>query len=277
MKTSPQHHEDRVHTVRSFREGDAEALTSLFNRYYQSYAGFSERTVEHWKWCCLGQPDIGVEGLLIATEDDDIVGYAAVGRPKTVGGGFHIHELCYDAERNGREIVSKLLEDVLRHAQQNGGTGISLEAPSDDSILREVCLQLGLSKRWGRRPAYAVVAIDMPGLLTKIMMSRVKNLAAGRLGFAINLVDLSPPNYVVVRNDGDRISVSTEASAKPRLTIETDYATMTRLIFGSDSALSAVLGGRVRIRPLWASLRGIKILSKLRLETPWFIPRTDQI
>ncbi len=274
---SSENHGSIESTVRRFREGDAAALTSLFNCYYQRYAGFSDRTVEHWVWCCLRKPDIGAEGIFVATVDDDIVGYAAVGRPRFAGGSFCIYEICYDAVESGRDIVLKLIEDVLRYAQENGGSGISLEAPSDDSVLREVCNQLGLSRRWGLKPSYAVVVLDMPDLLTKIMMSRAKNLAAERFEFAVKLVDLSPPSYVRIRCEGDRISVSTEVPSKPCLTIETDYATMVRIVFGADSALRPVLGGKVMIRPLRSFLRGIKILSKLRLKIPWFIPVTDQI
>jgi hypothetical protein len=262
--------------VRSFKEGDEESLVSLFNQYYEEYAGHSERTLEHWKWACLSQPGIGKEGLYVAEIDDSIVGYAAVRRPQTRGGVFYINELCYNRSRNRSDIALSLITEITLTADAKGSVGISIEAPYTDEVIRESCSLLNCTKSWGPKPSYAVVAIDLPELISRIILNS-ENQFLNKNSFSIRITDIPEPNIITVKSNQGKLSIMKGEKDQNSTLIETDYATVNQIIFGSTSIIRSALNGQIKIKPRLRFFQATRILSKLKLKLPWFIPRTDQI
>jgi len=39
--------------VRGFEDGDEVEIVRLFDRVYAGYGGFTLKTPEYWRWCCL--------------------------------------------------------------------------------------------------------------------------------------------------------------------------------------------------------------------------------
>lgn len=262
--------------VRLFKEGDEESLTSIFNEYFEEYAGFSERTVEHWKWVCLSQPGLGREGLFVAEVDRSIVGYAAVRKPQTKGGIYYINEICYDKSRKRSDIVLSLITEIMLTADANGSVGVSIESPYNDKVIRDTCSLLEYTKSWGPKPSYAVVAIDLPELISRIIQKSEDQFLNKKI-FSIKIDDIPEPNIVTVKTSQGKISIIKSDKDQDSLKIEIDYATINQIIFGSTSIIRSALNGKVRIRPRLRFFQAVRILSKLKLKLPWFIPRTDQI
>ncbi|TET62287.1 hypothetical protein E3J49_08460, partial [Candidatus Bathyarchaeota archaeon] len=66
--------------IRSFEDGDENEIVQLFDRIYSDYGGFTLKTPEYWRWCCLKRPDVEKEGVFVVEDgDENVVGYAVVG------------------------------------------------------------------------------------------------------------------------------------------------------------------------------------------------------
>jgi hypothetical protein len=57
--------------------------------------------------------------------------------------------------------------------------------------------------------------------------------------------------------------------------IETDTATFTSIMFGITKPLWAFARFKLKIHPPWKLRRVLKLFSSMRLEDPWFFPRSD--
>jgi hypothetical protein len=264
--------------VRAYVEGDETSLLSLFNQYYGRYAGFVPRTLQHWLWCCKLHPDIGSEGIFVACKGKEIVGYAVVGMLSRKEGGFIVYELCYDPAHDGEVIVSRLLERINQHVEEKKGNYITFPAPTDDTLVRQVCDTLGF-KQNPLNEVIGYIILDMAKLIEHIIQGKGDEWKGRNGTFFIRLKDAPLPQKVIsIQWIEDKPSVSYRAiSDEPRVVIDTDLPTLNKLIFGEESVLKAMLKSKLVIKPLWKIRKGVRLLSLLSLRDRWYIPRLDQI
>jgi len=262
--------ETRKYNLRTYRKGDENDIISLFNKAYEHYAGFVPRTLEYWTWCILSRPDLSEEGITVAIDKGRVVGYAAVEK------SGKILEFCYDPSCEGKALVSELLRRCIDHAEDHGASSVSLSAPLQDRIVRDVCEELGFTEE--PPPSLFLRVLDIPYIFSKIADQR--KMKKG-LEEAI-LIDLRgyPPwcaqHIAILVQNGD-VTVSTEKLERPTANVEADISTISRCIFGSRRTLyKAILERRLKIRPSRRILRTVKVLSMFQLRNPsLYMPVAD--
>ena len=257
--------------IRTYRQGDEKELTALFNDVYQNYAGFVPRTIEYWKWSILLRPDLSREGIAIVVNADQVVGYAAMEK------SGNILEFCYDPNHDGKTIFSKLLGWCIDFAEDQGADLVSLNAPVQDNLIRQVCKELGFTEE--PFDSLFTRVLDLPYILKKIVNQKNKVKKNLDEMILINLRKFPSwcADHVAILVQDGKITVSTERTGQPSIEIYADISTISSCIFGSRRTLyRAILERRMRIRPLRKVLRAVKILSLFQLKNPpWYVPGAD--
>jgi hypothetical protein len=257
------------YNVRTYRDGDETEFIKLFNESYQHYAGFVPRTVEYWLWNCKLHPEVDSEGIMVAEMNNEIVGYIVVGN------SGEIHELCYNPAQDRWKIVSKLIERAIQYVVAGGGGRMILRAPSDDTVIREVCKKLEFKESLLAK--FCVVCLrvlSFPMLIKKIVDSKKQEQKDFEDTFLIQLKDAPPSdNLISVGTRDGMFFVKKGEVNNPRIKICTDTHTLASLIFGTLNIISATLNLRLRIRPFWKFPKALEFLSLLVLRDPWFVPR----
>lgn len=263
--------ETNEYSFRTYQEGDEKDIISLFNKTYAHFAGFVPRTLEYWRWCILSRPGVSEEGVVVAVDGNRVVGYAAVER------SGKILEFCYDPDCDGKAVVSELLEWCVGYAESHGAGLVSLNAPVQDDIVREVCEEMKFTEK--PFPSLFLRVLGIPYVFGKVVGQKKKVEKGVNEAVLINLRNFPSwcAQHVAVSVRDGEISVSTEKLEEPSIKIEADISTISSCIFGSKSTLyRAIVERRLKIRPLRKILRAVKILSLFQLgNPPWFVPGAD--
>ena len=260
---------DVEYTIRKYRSGDETLLAELFNSEYAALAGFVPRTVEYWRWCCLGRPDVDKEGIMIMEYANRIVGYAVVGR------SGNVWELCSDSHYDAKMIVTKLLARALDYAQSVGSSSVVLNVSTKEPLLRRACQEMDFVE-CPPEPMFTSI-LDLPQLICAIIQSK-------NFGSDMNEVFWfwlkGCPSWCIssfgVKLDRNLVTVLTDPPPMSRITIETEMSTLVALIFGTESVSKALLSLKVHFHPFLRISKARKLLNLLQTKTPWFVPRADR-
>jgi len=257
--------------VRSFEDGDEIEFLRLFDRMYVDYGGFTLKTPEYWRWCCLKRPDVEREGLFVVVDkkDENVVGYAVVGR------SGNIWELCYDLGRDGEEIVSLLLGKVTRYLERVGTTSISFNAPREDHVMNHVCKELGFAVLPPRKMFLSVLNFrELVSLLVKSkkedLLMRFDEVVLVKLKDAPFWVNDTV--FIQISRDGVQVG---DGAQSPTIRMETDVITFSSLLFGILSPFQSLIRLKLRVKPFWKTPTLLMLISSLRMKTTWFFPLSD--
>jgi len=266
--------ETNQYYLRTYRQGDEIDLIFLFNKVYERFAGFVPRTLDYWRWCIQSRPNLGEEGIAVVTNANKIVGYAAVEK------AGNILEFCYDPNYEGKTIVSMLLRWCIDYVRSQGGNSISLNAPTQDELVRQVCQELEFTEDSFERAVGTLFlrVLDLPKLLRKVVVEKKKVKEGFDETILINLRKVPPwyNDYVAIRIQDGKMAVLTEKIRTPTIKIDADISTISLCIFGSTQRLyGAIMKRRLKVRPFWKIPRAVKIFSLLQLKNPLYIPRAD--
>ena len=256
--------------IRRFEDGDENEIVQLFDRVYSDYGGFTLKTPDYWRWCCLKRPDVEKEGVFVVEDgDENVVGYAVV------GGSGNIWELCYDSGRNGGEIVSLLLDKAVRYLEKVGATSITFNVSKEDYVLNKVCGKLGFAVL--PPPQMFLSVLNFRKFISLLVNSKREELMM-KFDEAV-LVKLKDAPFwiddtVFIQISRDRVEVGDETQS-PTIRIETDAVTLSSLLFGISSPFQSLIRLKLRVKPLWKTLTLLRLLSSLQLKTAWFFPLSD--
>jgi hypothetical protein len=226
------------------------------------------RTLEYWRWSCLNRPDVEKEGILISLHKGKIVAYVVVGK------SGNIWESCFDDAHDKKALLSLLLEHSIKYLTRVGSDSVTLNLPSDDSVARETCENLGFSEL--PPDVMFLSVLDFKQFL-KLLCSAKKDKLSGVDGdFLIRFKDApfwtSP--FIMMKFKNGQAEIENENKSCEVL-IETDTATLTSIMFGTTRSLWALARFKLKIHPPWKLRRVLRLFSLMRLDDPWFFPRSD--
>jgi hypothetical protein len=256
-----------VYTTRIFADGDEIKLANLFNRTHCDLAGFVPRSPEYWKWSCLTRPSVEVKGIVVITRNNDPVGYAVVGKTGDVW------ELGYSHQNDSKVIVEKLVLWATEYVQQVGSDSLILNEFREDKIIRKVCEQLGFVETPAEQMFLSIM--NFPCLILGILQS--KRLPTDIEGtFSFNLMNCPfGSNHFSLQIDEKGAVLLDHEFGNTDVTLTIDAQTLTELIFGEKNTLKMALNSKVKVKPFWKTQRGLKLISHLKVDCPWFIPKAD--
>jgi ribosomal protein S18 acetylase RimI-like enzyme len=256
--------------VRGFEDGDETEIVRLFNGMCEGYGGFTLRTAEHWRWCCLKRPDVKKEGVFVVVdEDENVVGYAVVGSSGS------IWELCYNPGRDGEEIVSLLLDEAERYLKEVGAVSVTFNAPREDRAFSNVGRVHGFAVLPSRKMFLSV--LNLGELISEIVKNRKEELT-GKFDEVV-LVKLKDAPFWI--NDRVFIQISRAGvkvdheSLPSTIIVETDVISLSSLLFGILSPVQLLMRLKLKVKPFWKIPTLLRLLSSLQVKAPWFFPLSD--
>jgi putative sterol carrier protein len=253
---------------RTFVTGDEAEIVNLFNSTHADLAGFVPRTPDYWKWCCLTRPSVYAEGIVIVTRQDETVGYAVVGKTGD------IWELGYNPNYNSKAIVKKLLIWATNYAKNVGSDSLVLNEFAKNETVREVCRELDFVETQPEQVFLSVM--DLPGLISEILQSKKTMLnTEGTFLFKLTNCPSWSKDSFVIKTEKTGFSLSNETDGDPEVTVKIDVATFAALIFGDENLRKAILTSKIRVQPFWKIQKCLKLLSLLKIESQWSIPKAD--
>jgi hypothetical protein len=253
-------------TTRTFTDGDESAIVELFNSTFRDYAGYVPRTVEYWKWACLQRPDVTTDGIILVCKDNKIVGYAVLGKTG------NIWEFCYDKTEKAERIVTELLTYAIDYLERAKAESILLNYPIKDGVVKKVCKKLGLAESPSEYMSISV--LDFPRLVNDILTDKVKERKInGTILFNLHRSSLFNSFSANIQNG--KVSLKQDILAKPEITFDIDAETLLLFILGKINGPKALISSKIHIKPLWKIRKALKILSLLKNDSPWYMPRAD--
>jgi hypothetical protein len=258
------------YSVRTFLEGDEEAILRLFESYHGRFVGFVLRTLEYWRWCCLSRPGVDVDSVFVAVrgQDEGVVGYSVVGR------SGNVWELCVDRCEDSELIAELLLKRVVEWLTVEGASQVNFQAPVDDDSVRAVCDKLGFAEI--KAPDVFVSVFDFETLILSLAKGCQKELRSLDEVVEFRLIDA--PNWIKDKfclkfNDG-HVEVL-DGSQEVTVSVETDVVTLSRILLQKMGLFSAFIRGEVKIRPLRRFWCVSRLFSTLESKELWFTPLSD--
>jgi hypothetical protein len=259
--------------LRFYKSSDETQIVNLFNEIYKRFAGFVPRTTEFWNWCCRDRPNVTPEGIPIVEYKSKIIGYAVVA---TSG---EVLEFCCDSIYDSKMIAQMLLEYITEYVGKTNGKSVTLNAPIDDQVLRQVCKNCGFTEM-PVRSVLIINMIDIVGFIQEIASHLERHQVEQSVWNEVYLFKLTnapswcPPKITIMAKE--TISVVPKEADKPTVYIETDVPIVVSCIFGVMEPFKAVLSSTLRVQPLWKIPKVLGLFSSLRLKDSWYIPRADR-
>jgi ribosomal protein S18 acetylase RimI-like enzyme len=139
--------------VRRYETADEAAVRALAPRLTEGVAPWRDpaevrRAVEGWVHDSLARAGDDDHAVLVATDDDEVVGFATVGEQAHWAGGTdaYIGELAVAAEAEGRGVGRRLVREAERWAAGRGLARITLETGAANEQARRFYAALGYAE-----------------------------------------------------------------------------------------------------------------------------------
>jgi len=262
---------EQKYSVRTFMDGDEIAIVQLFENAYGNYGGYTIKTPEDWRWCCLQRPDVERKGILVALDKGsrEIVGYVVAGK------SGYLWELSYDPQHDGEQIVSLLLDKATTYIEAAGASSVNFNAPRKDAIIKRASKKLGFAD--SEPPQMFLSVLNMQRIISLLANNKANELTT-RYNETILIKIKDAPFWVgdtiFMQINQVGITVGDEAQAYTTQ-LQTDYITLSSILFGNTSPFNAFIRAKLKIKPLSKTLTVLKLLSNLQIKTEWTYPLSD--
>jgi hypothetical protein len=257
--------------VRTFMEGDEIAIVQLFEKAYRNYGGYTRKTPEGWRWCCLQRPDVNNESIFIVSDQNSkaILGYVVVGKSGA------LWELCYEQNSDGKEVVSLLLDQATAYLENAAASSINFTAPTSDPIIKQACKERGFAA--GPPPKMFLSVLNLQRLMSLLVGTKATELKT-KFDEAILIKIKDAPFWI---NDSVFLRINREGATvedenrKSTMQLQIDYVTFSSVLFGNISPFSAFIRSKLTIKPSSKILTGLKLLSQLQIGAEWSFPLSE--
>ncbi len=263
-----------VYTIRTFEEGDEGELSELSKKASQAHLGLAPKNPQEWRRALVDRPGMETDGVFIALEETQIVGYAAV------DSAGKVCDFCVEDREDSLRIVKTLLARVEDFARGRGAERIVISVPAQAVRWTRYLERHGYS-RWLKYAAG--IPLDFPALLGACLeanLARRRRPPSGSL--SIELLRKGPFRIpgtlegLYVRVDGDDFEVQAgrrEADAW----VQTDFSTFTSLVFRERAIGRLLMIGGFHFAPKRRLYSSLVLLSMLRLPKDWYLSAGDQV
>ncbi len=262
---------EQKYFIRTFVNGDEAAIVKLSEKAYMNYGGYTLKTPESWRWCCLQRPDVEKEGILLALDKNsqEIVGCVVAGK------SGYLWELSYDPDRDGEEIVSLLLVKATTYLDRTGVSSVNFAAPQKDQIIKQACNKRGFVD--SAPPKMFLSVLNLTRLVSSIAENKANQLMA-KFDEALLIKIKDAPFWIAdavfIRINRKEVVVEDKPQAST-MQLQTDYVTFSSLLFGNISPFGAFIRGKLKLKPLSKVSKMLKILSHLQIGAEWSFQLSD--
>lgn len=253
---------------------EAHQLTQKFNELSAALGGFVPRSPSLW---------LEIYGdreahLLLAKEGSNVLGYIIVTlQCYSASRIATISELC--VWERGPEVAKILIDTAELYAIKMSAYAFVSWENNDDTINEVLCSSGFFS--FGR--SVFSVGVTSPEFFGIVLAQGQKMHRSSSDEYCKEIsVDLSKKkfpsysgNFVVKINSDGCVSVIERASRNPYALIHTDVVTFSEIILGIYNPVTALVLGKLAVKPFWKSLEVIRMLRHLSKRVKWYIPLGD--
>jgi hypothetical protein len=219
----------------------------------------------------LQRPGVEKKGIIISVEKSTgvMVGYAVVGK------SGNLWEFAYDPQKEGKEIVTLLLRKVEDYLQSVGSSSVNFAAPQRDRVVSEVCRDFGYAIT--PSPQMFCAVLNYSNLLSSLSSNVLINLRTKFSDtFLIEIEQapawIDPKVFLEVNRNNVRIACE---PCTPTVTLKIDNVSLSSILFGNMSPLSALLRMKFRVKPVSKVLTALNFLSQLQVKEKWSFPLSE--
>lgn len=256
--------------IRNFLDGDEYKIVKLFNDVYGSLAGYVPRTVEYWRWCCLKRPDVTKSGIFLAFDEGtgDLEGYVVAGL------SGNIWEFCCRPDRE--EVALTLLDRAVSYLESMSVSAANLNVPEDDDFLNKVCKKMDFAKVNVNKMFVGVLSFNkLVSLLIQDKTAPICKKFNEKICIIVKDAPFWIEKAVSVNIYNDEVDVSEDMLESPTISVQTDFKTLSSVLFGILSPWRAFLGFKMSIKPFWKVPTLMGFLNSISLDNSWFWPLAD--
>jgi len=248
--------------VRTFLEGDEFSISTIFENCYEKFSGYVPRTPQYWRWFNLSRPGVNAGDVLVATENDLVVGCM------TVCPGGEICDPCYDPGGDGKKIMTALLKAAQALAISKDFPSITINAPKDDTCINSACRELQLRQRKPDRVLSASV-INWHLFFPKLLEA----CSPPEGNFHVTIGGRREDELAFSVRGGKARMVDASSEEKPMVRIKVNEGTLVKAIFIEDIGFLDWIRGRISVSPLGRFYRAHRLINSLNLGLEIFLQR----
>jgi len=265
-------------SFRTFSDGDAPALISLWNRVHAKYGGFVVKTEERWRWSILQYGAVSPASVIIVTSAGQILAYGALAANGTV------LEFAVDADLNRQKrcavckyLVAKL-EDAARALPAES---LSFVAPASDALVDAILQDMGYV---AERGDYFMLGILNPAVLVGAILSHANHQLPSTWNRRI-LVETPPSSYpvalqsrILIDIENGRARVTDASNTSPdniSWQFKIDFTALTDLIFRRSSLRALLAEHRIEVDTRCAASDAGIFFTALQIQADWYTPPSD--
>ncbi|MBE9566606.1 MAG: SCP2 sterol-binding domain-containing protein [Proteobacteria bacterium] len=267
--------------IRSFREGDEEAIAGLFNRYAKGFSGAASVTAESWRedvreqsWN--GPPlDADRDCARLAERDGKVVGYALTDyQPYELKHAALVQELFVDDVEEAEEVAAALLEDAEKQARARDKECVMLLLSLEDGRAQRVA---GASAFWEESDGTGVfmaTILDLVAFLKEIEDELARRIAEGGLGGWEGTIRVVVGGQeATLRLRPGKLSVE-EAAERADVAVSLAPEAGPPVLFGQMSVREAYAQGSLSVAAEDRA-QGLRVVDALFPRRPMFLPRAQ--
>ena len=267
-------------TIRSFREGDEEAIAGLFNEWAKDFVGPALVTPREWRnqyrrrgW---SNPslDADPECVRVAVRGRRIVGYAVTDyKPEWEEGSALVQELCAAEGEGADEIAKALLADAERLARSRGITALSVMTANEDGVALRAAEDLGFETPGGGGGVFMATITNLSRFLAEVQEELARRLRAS---------DFREWKGVVLLRSGDQEGrlrlrggkVKAGGRARPDVSVAIDPEVLPLVLLGQMHVGEAYLQDRLSLSE-GDREEALRLLDVLFPRVPLYLPRVQ--
>jgi hypothetical protein len=162
--------------IRSFREGDEEAIAQIFNDYMRGFFGPIRVTPETWREQFRHQswtgPSLAADAdcVRVAERAGQMIGYSVTDyEPESMPHAALVQELCVTDADESVEVAEALLADAETRALQRRKSSVETALSGDDGTAAAALVARGYETRSETGDVFMARVLDLGACLTEIL------------------------------------------------------------------------------------------------------------
>ena len=179
----------KTFSLRSFRDGDEEALARIFNSYASRFFGPEAVTASAWRQQFRKQdwsaPSVEADRdcVRIAEREGELIGYAVTDyQPLWMTNTALIQELCLAQQTLGEEaavqVMQALIEDAEHRARERGKAIVLVHTTAEDGLVAAAAAARGFEPPRDSDSVFMAAITNLAGFLEEIACELGGRLAA---------------------------------------------------------------------------------------------------
>lgn len=247
--------------LRDYEPEDLDAVVALVNELADSERSITVRPKAYFQWLSLDRPGAETVGPFVVESESTIVGFAVC---LPTG---EILDLAVSPDHDVATVTRLLIEAVERGSTDAGARTMMVNTASERRDLAAVLETMGYSSR---PLSNLYLSIMDPRALLGVLLEHAPRKLLG--SFRLSITSPYPHLSWNLAIDGPDVA---EVDRKAPIAVSVDAQRFAKIVFLDKSPFVSFLTGQLRIRPLTAAPRILRLLDSIQLDQAFSFSRSQ--